>query len=366
MLPYKQDFINYLSSNNYSNKTLFNYLRDLEAFENFLILHSIPFNKVIRKNVDEFKSVLRTKAHHELFGVSKEENNDMIHATNNEIPQETSNSGIYVTNDKAHGTRKLISTNSVEGLSSKTINRMLSSLRKYLKYLIINDLECPIPPDKVEFVKREKTQIQLADYEDIIKLIESPSEFEVKDIVKKRNRAFLELLFSTGMRISEACNLNLDQLGYRDKSTGFFIINDKLFIMGKGKKQRFVYLTPRSQHFLTEYLNMRSDDLPAVFIPTKGTRTQIEDTFKIRVSNNYFLLRIIQYRKRLGINVKTSAHSLRHAFATFMAEKGANVVALQNLLGHESLSTTTRYLHTSEKLAQDTHREFHPLNNIDS
>jgi site-specific recombinase XerD len=266
---------------------------------------------------------------------------------------------------KSRVKRRLLSSNSVTGLSSKTINRMLSSLRKYLRYLILHDIDCPLPPDRIEFVKREKKVMQLASFDEFLKLIEFPTEFEKLPIVQKRNRAFLELLFSTGMRISEACNINLDQIGYLDKISGHFIINDKFFVTGKGRKQRFVYLTARSQHYLSEYINLRGQDkLPALFIPTKGSRKHLEDPLMIRVSTNYFQEKIVSYRKLLGINVQTSAHSLRHGFATFMAEKGASVMALQKLLGHESLNTTNVYLHTSEKLAEEAHHEFHPLNNI--
>jgi site-specific recombinase XerD len=341
MLPHKQDFINYLLSNNYSPRTLFNYNRDLSAFENFLNLYSISFDSLTRFNIDQYKSVLRTVEHHKLFISDKQKDED--------------------NKAKYKGNRRLISTNSVVGLSSKSVNRMLTSIRKYLKYLIMNDFDCPLPPERVEFVKKEKKITELAEYVDIVRLIESPSEIERKPLNQKRNRAFLELLFSTGMRISEATGLNLAQIGYTDKDTEKFIINEKIFVMGKGRKQRFVYLTDRCKKYLYEYLDTRNDHLPALFIPNTGTRKHLDDENMIRVSNNYFQMRIIQYRKLLGINIKTSAHSLRHGFATFMAEKGANVVALQNLLGHESLETTTKYLHTSEKLAQDTHKEFHPL-----
>lgn len=352
MLPHKQDFINYLLSNNYSEKTLFNYNRDLSAFESYLDLNQISFSSITRQTVDNFKSVLRTPEHHKLFTSKANEVN------RSEMPQDESKI-------KSRVKRRLLTTNSVAGLASKSVNRMLSSLRKYLRYLIINDFECPLAPDRIEFVKREKKQIELANYDDLVRLIESPDIFEKKEINKARNRAFLELLFSTGMRISEACNLNLEQLGHYDVATKSFIINEKAFITGKGRKQRYVYLTPRCQHFLVRYINLRDDNYPALFIPTKGSRLNSDDKNTIRVSNNYFQMKIVKYRKLLGINIKTSAHSLRHGFATYMAEKGANVVALQTMLGHESLETTTKYLHTPEKLAEDTHRDYHPLNNWD-
>jgi site-specific recombinase XerD len=352
MLPHKSDFFNYLLSNNYSDKTLFSYSRDLCAFENFLIINNIPFDNVKRFTVDQFKSFLKTEAHHTLFPSALDGKITLAHEKDSEKAQVV---GIK---------RKLWSSNSKKALSGRSINRMLSSLRKYLRYLIINDFACPIPPDKVEFVKREKNMIHLAEFEDLVKLVEYPEIFEKKEYMKKRNRAFLELLFSTGMRISEACSLNLEQLGHKDKLSNHFIINERVLVKGKGRKERFVYLTPRCQHFLLLYIDLRKDELPALFIPTSGSRKVQDDPNVIRVSNNYFQYKIVQYRKLLGINIRTSAHSLRHGFATYMAEKGANVVALQTLLGHESLSTTTKYIHSSDKLAEQNHKEFHPLNNI--
>jgi site-specific recombinase XerD len=99
-------------------------------------------------------------------------------------------------------------------------------------------------------------------------------------------------------------------------------------------------------------------DSEAVFIPFSGPNVNEENC---RLSTNYFQERIAEYRKRLGIQIPTSAHSLRHGFATYMAENGANATALQVLLGHESLDTTTRYVHASEKFAKETVDKYHPL-----
>ena len=80
-----------------------------------------------------------------------------------------------------------------------------------------------------------------------------------------------------------------------------------------------------------------------------------------RLSVNYLQAKIAQYRRRLGIIVPTSAHSLRHGFATYLAEEGASPAAIQVLLGHESLHTTDKYVHASDKFASDTHKKYHPL-----
>jgi integrase/recombinase XerD len=157
----------------------------------------------------------------------------------------------------------------------------------------------------------------------------------------------LEVLLATGMRISELCNLRRSQI---DGS-------GRIFITGKGRKQRFVYLTDRAQTHLDAYLATRTDNAPALFVPYAGRN--VSDPRR-RISTNYVQERIKHYRERLRINVPTSAHSLRHGFATYLAEEGANPAALQILLGHESLDTTTRYVHASDRYAEETHRKYHP------
>src|SRR5260221_9240005 len=159
------------------------------------------------------------------------------------------------------------------------------------------------------------------------------------------------------MRISEFVNLNREQIKMKDGK----IIDDRIYILGKGKKQRFVYLTPRSIQHLEEYLKTRVDSFPAVFVPNKGSRKATENPYIVRLSQNYIQMKIKDYRIRLGIIVPTSAHSLRHGFATYIAEEGANPAAIQKLLGHSSLQTTSKYVHASDKFAEKAHRQFHPL-----
>jgi len=268
-------------------------------------------------------------------------------------------------------------------------------------------LEIPVPPDAIGMMKAENRIKKIASKEDLIRLIESPMQYEKDEKVSLRNRCMLEMLFGTGMRISELIGLDLEQIN----SEG------KLYIMGKGKKERTVYMTPRSLLWLNNYLKIRlryafnrdekkkdkesftgvretskdeeesfselamdmfegdlkyikviekyresgyleNFDSPALFIPFSGGRNGKHSK---RLSTNYFQERIAQYRKKLGIQIPTSAHSLRHGFATYLAEDGASPVALQLLLGHSSLNTTTKYVHATEKFAEETVKEHHPL-----
>ena len=211
------------------------------------------------------------------------------------------------------------------------------------------DHEVPVVPGSIKLLRMGKKHSQVAELEELKKLIESPMKFEKDKLVALRNRAALETLFASGMRISELINLKRSQL---DKS-------GRVFIQGKGKKQRFIYLTERAKKHIDNYLKERADDFPYLF-PAGGQN--VKDKNK-HISPNYLQMKIKEYRELLGINVPTSAHSLRHGFATYLAEQGANPAAIQILLGHESLETTTRYVHASDKYAESTHKKFHPLKN---
>jgi len=308
MLPHVDDFLLNLQANKYSAETIYNYERDLNVFSNFLDESNIGFDKVDKRAITYYKAYL----------VSRD--------------RKTSKLG-------KQGEKQL---------DSRSINRMLSALRAYLRYLIDIDCPCPVPPEAVKLTKAGRKHPQVAELGDLIRLIEAPNSLESNGKTALRNRAMLEVLFATGMRISELCNLNRSQID----DTG------RIFITGKGRKQRFVYLTPRAKQHLDAYLMTRQDDCQALFIPYAGRNVAKS---KRRISTNYLQDRIKRYREKLKINVPTSAHSLRHGFATYLAEQGANPAALQILLGHESLDTTTRYVHASDKYAEETHRKYHPL-----
>ncbi len=308
MLPHVDDFLLNLQASNYSAKTVYNYERDLNVFESFVQESATEFDRIDKRTITYYKAYLTSR-------------------------------------DRRTA---LLGRQGERQLDSRSINRMLSALRAYLRYLIDMDYPCPLPPEAVKLTKTGKKHPQVAELEDLIRLIEAPSSLESDVRTALRNRAMLEALFATGMRISELCGLDRSQID----DTG------RIFITGKGRKQRFVYLTSRARQHLDAYLAIRQDNCPALFIPYAGRNATKP---KRRISNNYLQDRIKRYREKLRINVPTSAHSLRHGFATYLAEKGANPAALQILLGHESLDTTTHYVHASDKYAEETHQKYHPL-----
>ncbi len=311
VLPHVPHFLTSILANNYSRKTYESYKRDLLTFDRFLSseMSHLSFKELDKHAIELFKAHL---------------NSDDRKTTLNKKPPEGR-------------------------LNSGSVNRMLSSLRRYFTYLIDMDYESPLAPTAIKLVRKEKKHGQVAELDELKKLIESPMKFEKDKLIALRNRAALETLFASGMRISELINLKRSQL---DKS-------GRIFIQGKGKKQRFIYLTDRAKTHIDNYLKARGDEMPYLF-PASGMNAKDKNK---HISPNYLQMKIKRYRELLGINVPTSAHSLRHGFATYLAEQGANPAAIQILLGHESLDTTTRYVHASDKYAEKTHKDFHPLKN---
>lgn len=307
-LPYLYDFLLNLQTKNLSEETIYNYERDLKVFENFLNEINKPFEQIDKKIILNYKAYL-------------------------------------ISRDRKTTKQKI----SKKRLASFSINRMLSSLRSYLKFLVNIDFKIPIPPNAVELIKTEKKIPKVGEFEEIVKLIEAPTQFENNKIVALRNRAMLETLFSTGVRISELINIKINDI---DKS-------GRIFIKGKGKKERFVYLTPRAQKHIKKYLEVRGEtDSPFLFIPYRGRNVNVKTK---KISPNYLEEKVKKYRELLGINIPLSCHSIRHAFATYLAESGASPAAIQILLGHESLDTTTRYVHASQRYAERVFRKYHPL-----
>jgi len=307
-LPQLDDYLLNLKANNYSDETVYNYERDLEVFENFLNEINIEFNEADKKTILNYKAYLISQ--------------------DRQTPK----------NEKT-----------IIKLNTFSINRMLSALRSYLKFLIKMDYNSPIAPTSIELVKTIKKHPRISELAEIVTLIESPSKFEKDKVVAARNRAMLEILFSTGMRISELLSLKKEQI---DKS-------GSVFIRGKGRKERFAYLTKRAERYIKSYIEVRGTDGSSyLFVPNRGKNMAVKDH---RISANYLQERVKKYRELLGINRPLSCHSIRHAFATYLAESGANPAAIQILLGHESLETTTRYVHASDRYAEKSLRKYHPL-----
>jgi site-specific recombinase XerD len=338
-LPLLDDFLLFLTTSNYSKATIRNYERDLEIFQVFLEQNHIPFENITKKIITLYQADLLAEDR-------------------------------QVLKSKAYP--------NPNPLKPKSINRMLTSIRTYFVYLIDNDYPCPLLPQQIKLMKLPKNTLHLPELSVFISFIESPRQLETNQFIGIRNQTILEMIFASGMRISEITHLKMDQIQHSES---------KILIRGKGNKQRFIYLTERASTQLALYLDYRReyikqalpsqyqrgeyiDQFQYVFI-TKKTFDTIKDRIKdhiipssllqSHISENYLQAKIKSYRLQLGIPYSISAHTLRHGFATYLAESGANPAAIKILLGHESLETTTKYVHASDSFAEKTHQDFHPL-----
>ena len=216
------------------------------------------------------------------------------------------------------------------------------ALRNFLKYLSKNDYKV-LSPDKIELPKIPERQISIIEYKDLERLLESPNGSDLRAL---RDKALLEILFSTGLRISELCALNRH----------FDIERGEITVRGKGGKLRVVFLSSRAKQAIKNYLAKRSDTEEALFISlTKSKNSKVIGRIIPRT-----IQRLIDfYGRKAGIPEKIHPHTLRHLFATDLLMGGADLRSVQELLGHANVSTTQIYTHLTNKELREIHQAFH-------
>ncbi len=224
------------------------------------------------------------------------------------------------------------------------------ALRNFLKYLIKHDFEV-LSPDKVELPKIPGRQIGIIEYKDLERLLEAPQGGDLRSL---RDKAILETLFSTGLRISELCNLNRN----------IDIERGEISVRGKGGKLRVVFLSDRTKKAIKNYLAKRTDTEEALFISLTKTRQAANLGVKKPKIIGRIIPRAVQrlvdfYSRKAGIPEHISPHQLRHQFATDLLIGGADLRSVQELLGHASVSTTQIYTHLTNKELKEVHRAFH-------
>jgi len=226
-----------------------------------------------------------------------------------------------------------------KGVSVKTQSYYLIALRNFLKFLKKKNISL-LDPDKIELPKIPEREITILNDEELERLLNAPNGNDLKSL---RDKALLETLFSTGMRLSELCSLNRDL----DLQKG------EILIKGKGGKHRLVFLSPSAKEALKRYLEKRNDTEMALFISLSRNK-------KIARLSPRGVQKIIKfYAKKAGITKKITPHTLRHQFATDLLMAGADLRAIQLLLGHKNLQTTQIYTHLTNKELKEIHQAFH-------
>ena len=216
------------------------------------------------------------------------------------------------------------------------------AIRNFLKYLVKRDIPALIP-EKIELPQMPKRQIDIIEYNDLERLLQSPKGDSVKAL---RDRAILEVLFSTGLRVSELCALNR----YINTDRG------EISIKGKGGKIRVVFLSDKAKEIIKSYLDKRNDAEEALFVTFSHSKTP-RATGRITPRT---VQRIIDCRARqAGIPKSVHPHTLRHLFATDLLRNGADLRSVQEMLGHSSIQTTQIYTHLTNRELKNIHKSFH-------
>jgi len=231
-------------------------------------------------------------------------------------------------------------------LKKVTQNYHIIALRNFLKYMAKRGIKC-VSAEKIELGKQEDREVTFLERNELNRLLEAP---EGQSLVAMRDRAILHTLFSTGMRVSELCSLNRDEI---DTKRG------ELSVMGKGSKIRLVFLSSEAKESLQIYLDKRSDVDEALFIriPKTGNYSKESD---LRLTPRTIQRIVKKYAIKAGIMGKSvSPHKLRHSFATDLLRNGADIRSVQSLLGHSSVTTTQIYTHVTDKQLKEVHSRFH-------
>ena len=226
-------------------------------------------------------------------------------------------------------------------MKKNTQNYYLIALRVFLKYLMKNEIQT-LSPDRIELAKIKERSLDLITVEELNRLLAGPNGSDLKNL---RDKAILELFFSTGLRVSELVSLDRDL----DLSKGEFSIR------GKGEKVRVVFLSETARKAIKEYLAKRKDMEEAMFIQISIVNKKNFSRLTPRS-----IERIVKYYAiKAGISKKVTPHIIRHSFATDLLQNGADIRSVQIMLGHSNISTTQIYTHITDKQLQEVHKKFH-------
>jgi len=231
-------------------------------------------------------------------------------------------------------------------MKTNTRNYHLIALRMFLKYLAKIDVKV-MSPEKIELARQQPRQVEFLEKEELKKIIEAPTLTKESELTKLRDIAILELLFSTGLRVSELANLNKESINLN---------RDEFSIRGKGGKVRVVFVSPTARETLKKYLDIRKDTSQALFVRTDlDSKNHSLENLTVRS-----VQRIVKkYSKIAGITKKVTPHTLRHSFATDLLYEGADIRSVQEMLGHSSITTTQVYTHVTNKRLKEIFDKYH-------
>lgn len=242
-----------------------------------------------------------------------------------------------------------ISSKSNEEFKKSTQKTFLVAIRAFLKYLIVEEGLEVVAPEQIILGRSDDRNPKVLNEDQLRRL------FETQDLSKRsgiRDRAILETLFSTGLRVSELVALNIDDIN---------LDSGEFSVLGKGRKVRTVYLSASAREWIRRYLSTRSDNFIPLFLRYSGKRMESDDVDgeSLRLTARSVQRLVKKYVLRAGLSVDATPHTLRHTFATGLLREGADLRSVQELLGHSNVATTQIYTHVTNKQLKDVHKKFH-------
>ncbi|MES2931489.1 MAG: site-specific tyrosine recombinase/integron integrase [Patescibacteria group bacterium] len=231
-----------------------------------------------------------------------------------------------------------------DSMKRRTQNYYLIALRAYLKFLRKRDISS-LSPEKIELAKVPERHLDLISPLELDRLLKATDGEDEKAL---RDKAILEMLFSTGLRVSELCSLDSD----------LDLSRDDFPIRGKGDKVRVVFLSDAAKAATRAYLKARTDMEPALFV-SAARKTETKKRIPTRLTPRSIELLIKTYATKAGITKKVTPHVMRHSFATDLLSNGADIRSVQALLGHASINTTQIYTHVTDSHLREVHKKFH-------
>ena len=225
-----------------------------------------------------------------------------------------------------------------KNIKSSSVNRKLSTLKAFYIFLYKQKLILKIPTEDIETPKIQKKLPSTLSENEVEKLLKAPKD---KNIIELRDKAMLEMLYATGMRISELVNLKEVNV---DKN------RQVVKVLGKGSKERLIPFGDEALDSLQKYLHKRNSRNIYIFLNNRDNK----------LSRVGFWQRVKIYLKRVHLKSDITPHTLRHAFATHLLNRGADLRSVQLLLGHSDLSTTQIYTHIAKQRLSEMHKKHHP------
>ena len=241
-----------------------------------------------------------------------------------------------------------LGTNTSDELTPTTTNYHLIALRSFLKFCAKRGIPA-LTSDKIELARTTRKQVTFLNEDELERIFAQP---DVAKLAGTRDRAILELLFSSGLRVSELVGLDRDHINLKRR---------EFMVRGKGQKDRPIFISQEAADWLQRYLDMRKDNTKPLFIRFAGNK-------KVDLSGNYHRLTarsvqrlVAQYSLLAGITKHVSPHTLRHSFATNLLMNGADIRSVQAMLGHSNIATTQIYTHVTDTHLKAVHEQFHHL-----